>query len=247
MAAAYLDAAYPDGCPAAWTVAARATSGTGRTVLTMARRGHQLAAHLQRRAAVRRGRRAARRAGRDQLRGPGRDRARAARRPGRDAALPGADRAGRAVRGSRGADLVAGRRRRPGRGRQPGGHRGPVPQRRRGADRRRLRCCCASGTAWARSRCPAGCSRTCCCCRRCRPAGATRLPGAGCTPGSRATTAGSASARPWWRPPPRDRGWNGVRHAGPGVAAAASRTRPACRRRSRADTASISAPRADLA
>ena len=82
MAAAYLDAAYAGELPAGLAVARR-NAASGRTCVTMARRGHQRAAHLQCRAAVRRGRRPARGAGHHQLRGPGRDRAGAAGRPGR--------------------------------------------------------------------------------------------------------------------------------------------------------------------
>src|SRR6266516_2032662 len=60
---------------------------------------------------------------------------------------------------------------------------------------------CGSGPGWARWRCPAACSRTCCWSAR-SPAG-WRRPGSGCsrTRGYRPTTAGSASARRWWPGP----------------------------------------------
>ena len=60
---------------------------------------------------------------------------------------------------------------------------------------------CGSGPGWARWRCPAACSRTCCCSARSWTG--WRSPGSGCsrTRGCRPTTAGSASARRWWREP----------------------------------------------
>ena len=206
MAAAYLDAAYAGELPGrpGWSPARNA--GRWPDVLAMARRGHQRAAHLQRGPAVRRGRRAARGAGHHQLRGPGRDRARAAGRPGRARRLPcSVDRRG----GPRRRPARCGTRRRPGAGggrgsagrRRARGHRRPVPPRGGGRHRARSARRCGSGPGWARWRCPAACSRTCCCSARSWTG--WRRPGSGCsrTRGCRPTTAGSASARRWWPQP----------------------------------------------
>ena len=85
MAASYLDAAF-DGAPPDRSGVAHRHGRRWDQVRSVPRAGHQLAADVQRRPAVRRGRRAARRARRRQLRGPGRDRARTARRSRRSRA-----------------------------------------------------------------------------------------------------------------------------------------------------------------
>ncbi len=88
MAAAYLDAAFPGGPdePARRRIAERGALGErGRD----GQARHQRAADLERGPAVRRGGGAARGAGQRELRRSGRDRARAAGRPGRDAAPTG--------------------------------------------------------------------------------------------------------------------------------------------------------------
>ena len=166
MAAAYLDAAYGGDAPAG-------AGGRGAQRGALARRAddgaarHQRAAHLERGPAVRRGRGAARACGT-------RSTTRARRRsswsswPTRPSAAPTA--AGRSDAARR--PVAAGARRRPG----PGGGRGPAGRRRAGrsiaarfhngvARRRSPRSArrCGSGPGWARWRCPAGCSRTCCC------------------------------------------------------------------------------------
>ena len=89
-------------------------------------------------------------------------------------------------------DLAAGRR--------SWRHLGPVPQRRRRGHRGRLRGCCGIAAGWPRWRCPAGCSRTCCCSTGPSAGSSAAASASWCTPGCRATTAGSASARP---PSPR--------------------------------------------